>query len=129
MPSLALLATLIWMQPRIQLAFWAGSAHCQLMPSFSSTSTPSSFSSGLFSINLSHISQYVLTLVIILTQVQHLALGLVKLNEVHIGAPLQPVTVPLDGISSLQHINCTIQLGDICKFAGGTLNPTVYVVD
>lgn len=77
----------------------------------------------------SHISQYVLTLVIILTQVQHLALGLVKLNEVHIGAPLQPVTVPLDGISSLQHINCTIQLGDICKFAGGTLNPTVYVVD
>jgi len=28
------------MQPRIRLAFWAASAHCQVMLSFSSTSTP-----------------------------------------------------------------------------------------
>ena len=37
------------MQPRIRLPFWAASAHCQLMLSFSSTSTPKSFSSGLLS--------------------------------------------------------------------------------
>ncbi|KAK4829642.1 hypothetical protein QYF61_005935 [Mycteria americana] len=49
-PSLALLATLLWMQPRIRLAFWAASAHCQVMLSFSSTNTPKSFSSGLPSI-------------------------------------------------------------------------------
>jgi len=36
------------MQPRIWLAFWTGSAHCWLILSFSSTSTPKS-SSGLLS--------------------------------------------------------------------------------
>jgi len=48
-PSLDLLATLLLMKPRIRLAFWAASAHCRLMLSFSSTSTPKSFSSGLLS--------------------------------------------------------------------------------
>jgi len=35
---------------RIRLAFWAASAHSCLMSSFSSTSTPKSFSAGLLSI-------------------------------------------------------------------------------
>ena len=47
--SLNMLATLILMQPRIRLAFWAASARCQLMLNFSSTSTHKSFSSGLLS--------------------------------------------------------------------------------
>jgi len=46
MTSLDLLATLVLMQPRIQLAFWAGSAHCQLMSNFSSTSVPKSCKQG-----------------------------------------------------------------------------------
>ena len=29
-PSLTLLAMLLWMQPRIQLGFWAARAHCWL---------------------------------------------------------------------------------------------------
>ncbi|KFV19790.1 WD repeat-containing protein 78, partial [Tauraco erythrolophus] len=33
-PSLALLPTLLWVQPRTRLAFWAASAHCQLMDLF-----------------------------------------------------------------------------------------------
>ncbi|KAK4807440.1 hypothetical protein QYF61_001991 [Mycteria americana] len=49
-PSLDLLATLLWMQPRMLLAFWAASAHCRLMSSLSSISTPKSFSTGLLSI-------------------------------------------------------------------------------
>ncbi|NXW51661.1 FANCC protein, partial [Nyctiprogne leucopyga] len=49
MTSLNLLSTLLLMQPRIWLAFWAVSAHCQLLPIFSSTSTLKS-SAGLLSI-------------------------------------------------------------------------------
>jgi len=38
------------MQPRIWLACWTASVHCQVMFSFSSTNTPKSFSSWLLSI-------------------------------------------------------------------------------
>ncbi|KAK4831314.1 hypothetical protein QYF61_016803, partial [Mycteria americana] len=99
-PSLALLATLLWMQPRIRLAFWAVSAHCQ--PVF--------------------------VLGIALTHVQDLALGLVELPEVCMGPPLKPVKVPLDGIPSLQRVDRTTQLGVIGKLAEGALNPTIHIV-
>ena len=56
-PSLHLLAILLLMQPRTHLAFWAASAHCQLMSSFLSISTPKPFSSGLLLISSSP-SQY-----------------------------------------------------------------------
>jgi len=49
--SLNLLAMPLSMQCRIQLAFWAASAHCWVMLSFSSSSTPKAFSSGLLSIH------------------------------------------------------------------------------
>jgi len=52
-PSLDLLATLFLMQPRIQLAFWAASAHWWLMATFSAIGTPKSFSAGLLSISSS----------------------------------------------------------------------------
>jgi len=38
------------------------------------------------------------------TQMQDVALGFVEPHEVHIGQPLKPVQVPLDGIPSLQPI-------------------------
>ncbi|KAK4826321.1 hypothetical protein QYF61_007406 [Mycteria americana] len=41
---------------------------------------------------------------------QDLALGLVEPHEVHIGPLLKLVQVPLDGIPSLRHVNCTTQL-------------------
>lgn len=34
-------------------------------------------------------------------------LGLVEFHEVHKGPPLQPIKVYQDGISSLQHVDCT----------------------
>jgi len=41
-PSLNLLAMLLLTQPRLQLAFWAASACCRLVLSFSFTSTKKS---------------------------------------------------------------------------------------
>ncbi|KAK4821259.1 hypothetical protein QYF61_017137 [Mycteria americana] len=63
------------------------------------------------------------------THVQDLALGLVELHEVHMGPPLKPVKVPLDGIPSLQRVICTTQLGIIGKLAEGALNPAVHVTN
>ena len=48
--SLRLLTTLLLMQPRILLAFWAVRAHCSLMSSLPSTSISRSISAGLYSI-------------------------------------------------------------------------------
>ena len=42
------------------------------------------------------------------------------------GPLLQPVQVSLDGLSSLQCINHTIQLGVVCKLV---LDTIVYVAD
>ncbi|KAK4823973.1 hypothetical protein QYF61_008592 [Mycteria americana] len=110
------------MQPRIRLAFWAVSAHCQLMSSFSFTSIPSPSLQGC--------SQSLHPLAwVALTQVQDLALGLIEPHEVHKSPLLQLVHVPLDGILSLRRVNRTTQLGVICKLAEGALDPTVYVID
>jgi len=43
-------------------------------------------------------------------QLQNLPLGLTELDEVHTGTPFKLVKVPLDGISSLQHVSHIIQL-------------------
>ncbi|KAK4818827.1 hypothetical protein QYF61_019864 [Mycteria americana] len=56
-------------------------------------------------------TQTVFVLGIAPTRVQDLALGLVECHEVRMGPPLKPVKVPLDGMPSLQRVNCTTQLG------------------
>jgi len=65
---------------------------------------------------------------IALSQVQHLAFGLVEPHQVLVGPLLQPVLVPLDGFPSLQCIDCNTQIGVICKLAEGALNSIVYVI-
>ncbi|KAK4821027.1 hypothetical protein QYF61_012113 [Mycteria americana] len=74
-------------------------------------------------------AQPVFVLGIALTHVQDFALGLAELHEFLMGPPLKPVKVPLDGIPSLQCVDCTTQLGVIGKLAEGALNPTVHVTD
>ena len=69
-----------------------------------------------------------LVLGIALTQIQDLALGLVELQEVHMGPPIKPVKVPLDGMPSLKRVNCTTELGVICKLAEGALNPSLSLM-
>jgi len=60
--------------------------------------------------------------------VQDLALGL-EPHEVHTGPLFELVQVPLDGIPSLRHVDCTPQLGVICKLAEGAVDPTVHIID
>ena len=60
---------------------------------------------------------------------QHPALGLIEPHLVFMGPLLQPVQVPPDGFPSFQRIDCTAQLGVICKLAEGALNAIVYVTD
>ena len=57
-----------------------------------------------------------------------LALGLVEPHEVHMGPFLDLVQVPLNGIPSLRCVNRTTQLGVICKFAEGALDPTMSLM-
>jgi len=37
--------------------------------------------------------------------------------------------IPLDGVSLLYCVNCTTQLGVVCKLTKGALNPTVKATD
>jgi len=68
------------------------------------------------------IPQPLLILGVAPTHVQDLALGLVEPHEVHTGPFLKFVQVPLDGIPSFWCVNCTTQLGVICKVAEGALD-------
>jgi len=56
------------------------------------------------------------------TQTQDLALGLVEPLEVHTGPFFKLVQVLLDGILSFWCVNCSTQLGFICKLAEGALD-------
>ncbi|KAK4824175.1 LOW QUALITY PROTEIN: hypothetical protein QYF61_011472, partial [Mycteria americana] len=113
------------LQPRIRLALWAASAHCRLMSSFSSISTPKAFSAGC---SRSHHPPACI-------ETEDCpdpgdpALGLVEPHEVHTGPLLELVQVPLDDSLSFWHVNCTTQLGVICKLAEGALDLAVHVID
>jgi len=63
------------------------------------------------------------------THVQDLACVFVELLELCTGPSLKPVKVALDGIPSLQCVDCTTQLGVVGKFAEGVLNSTLHVAD
>jgi len=74
-------------------------------------------------------TQPVFVLGIALIHVQDLALGLVRLHEVHTGPPLEPVKVSRDGIPFLQCVDHTILLGVVGKLAEGAHDPTVHVTN
>ncbi|KAK4820014.1 hypothetical protein QYF61_017393 [Mycteria americana] len=63
------------------------------------------------------------------TQVSDPALGLVEPHEVHTSPLLQLVQVPQDDILSFWCVNCTTQLGVICRIAEGALDLTVSITD
>lgn len=66
------------MQPRIKLASWTVSAHCQLIFNFSSTSIPNPFST---------LGQFITwsILIVEIAAMQDLVLGRVEPHEVHVG--------------------------------------------
>ena len=96
------------MQPRIQLAFWAASTHCQLVLILPSADTPSP---SPFS------TQPVSVLEIALTQVQDLALGLVELHEVGMGPPLKMTPLPSTKLKSTAPVSLALST-NICKVKG-----------
>lgn len=74
-------------------------------------------------------SMSVFVLEIASTQVQHLALGSLELHEFSTDPPLKPVHVPLDGSTSLQHVDCPTQPGLFSIFDESAFDPTVSVAD
>lgn len=63
---------------------------------------------------------------IALPQVLDLAFGLVELLKVHTGPPLKPVQVSLEGIPSLQHVDCPTAW-HCQQLAEGVLDPIVHI--
>lgn len=120
--SLHLLATLLLMQLRMGLVFWAMSTHCWVILGFSSSNTPGlSPQRGSQSILCSEVVR------IALTQVQDLAHGLVEPHEVGMG-PFTSLSINL-WLAFLPYNLLTTQLGATSRLAEGTLNPTVPIAD
>ncbi|KAK4818295.1 hypothetical protein QYF61_010437 [Mycteria americana] len=63
------------------------------------------------------------------TQVQDLALGLVKPHTIDLGPSIQPVQVPLQSLPTLKQTNTPAQLGVICKLTEGTLDTFAQIID
>ncbi|KAK4818581.1 hypothetical protein QYF61_015381 [Mycteria americana] len=66
---------------------------------------------------------------VVVTQVQDLALGLVKPHTIDLGPLIQPVQVPLQSLPPLKQINTPTQLGVICKLTKDALNPLSQITD
>ncbi|KAK4831026.1 hypothetical protein QYF61_014914 [Mycteria americana] len=62
---------------------------------------------------------------VVVTQVQDLALGLVKPHTTGLGPSIQPV----QSLPTLKQINTPAQLGVICKLAEGALDPLIQIID
>ncbi|GAB0181886.1 cAMP-dependent protein kinase inhibitor alpha [Grus japonensis] len=73
--------------------------------------------------------QYVLVDGVVPPQAQDFALPLVELCEIPVSPFLQPVEVPLDGITAFWYIIHSFQFGVICKLAEGTLCPIIQIVN
>lgn len=102
------------------LAVWAVSTHWWLMSSFLSTYVL------ICRAALKDLSQPVLVSGIALTQVQHLALGPVELDEVVLMDPLlEFLQVLLDGILSFCCVTYTAQLCVIYKLAEHAVDATI----
>ncbi|KAK4822061.1 hypothetical protein QYF61_008870 [Mycteria americana] len=66
---------------------------------------------------------------VIVTQVQDLALSLVKFHTIGPSPLIQPVQIPLQSLPTLQQINTPAQLGVVCKFTEGALDPLIQIID
>ncbi|GAB0185992.1 cAMP-dependent protein kinase inhibitor alpha [Grus japonensis] len=66
---------------------------------------------------------------VVATQVQDLALSLVKPHTVGLGPSIQLVQIPLQSLPTLEQINTPAQSGVICKLTEGALNPLIQIID
>ncbi|RMC17160.1 hypothetical protein DUI87_05737 [Hirundo rustica rustica] len=134
--------------PKKKILGDSASAHCWLLSSLSSTTTPHSSSTGLLSIHSPPSLLFVLGIAPI--QVQDLVLGLAELHQVPTAVGkdearkpykydcldsenVKPVTeielkATQDGIPSLQCVTCTTQISATSK-PRECLSPTVHVAN
>jgi len=63
------------------------------------------------------------------TEVQDLAIGLVKSHITDLGPLIQPVLIPLQSLPTLEQINSPTQFGVICKLTEETLNHLKQIMD
>ncbi|GAB0204449.1 hypothetical protein GRJ2_002910500 [Grus japonensis] len=66
---------------------------------------------------------------VVVTQVQDLALSLVESHTIGLGPLIQPVQIPLQSLPALKQINAPAQLGVVCKFTEGALDPLIQIID
>ncbi|RMC06740.1 hypothetical protein DUI87_16186 [Hirundo rustica rustica] len=65
---------------------------------------------------------------VVVDKMQDLEIELVKSLIVVFGESIKLVQAPLQSPPTLQHIDTSSQLGDICKFADGGLNPLTQII-
>lgn len=121
-----LLATLLLIQPRIGLAFWAAGAHSCIVLSSTSTNTLQVFLSKA-SFNL-FCAQPLSIFGIALTWLQDLALDLIEIYEGFMVPCLKLVKICLDSIPSPPHVNLSTQCGVIGKLAEAALSPCLCLL-
>ena len=114
--SLSLRVTLLLMQPRRQLAFFATRAHFWLMFNRLSTRTLRSFLQSCFSDSQPPACTGAWGY---FSQMQDIALAFVELQEIPVGPSLQPVKVPLNGSTPIWCIDHSSQFCITCKLAEG----------
>ncbi|KAK4823315.1 hypothetical protein QYF61_000917 [Mycteria americana] len=66
---------------------------------------------------------------VVVTQVQDLALGLVKPHTTGLSPSIQPVRVPLQSLPTPEQIDTPAQFVVICKIPEGALNPLIQIID
>lgn len=110
-----------FVQPRMQFAFWGGSAYFQLILSLSPTCIHRFFSTGLLSVSSPH-SLYQ-------NHQLPLSLGLFEFHHVNMDPVLDLVQVPLEGVTSFRDLKLTAQLDVLCKFTDVAVDPAVYGIN
>ncbi|PKU39453.1 rna-directed dna polymerase from mobile element jockey- hypothetical protein [Limosa lapponica baueri] len=66
---------------------------------------------------------------VVVTQVQDPTLGLIEIHPVSLSPLIQPVQIPLQSLSTHQHVDTPTQLGVVCELNEGALDPLVQIID
>lgn len=103
---------LLFISPRMQLAFFAVRICCWLMLSLLSMKTPSFFQQNCSTARLSQV--YIVSRDF-LSKMQDLAFFLVEFHRIPVGPFIQPFQDTLDGSTALKHVSCSLRFSVICR--------------
>ncbi|RMC13980.1 hypothetical protein DUI87_09064 [Hirundo rustica rustica] len=126
MTSLLMLATPFLTQARMPLALLATWAHCWIMFSCCHQHPWVPFLLGTVQ---PCCPQPVTLQGVIVSKVQDLALGLIKLLPIGLCPSIQSFQISLQGMSTFQQIDTRSQLSVICKFTSERLDAYIHVIN